>query len=78
MKKEYKAWAIDTGSDEHGLIGKFWWFEAVYPNVPIHMRGYQKAMFPTRQAARDNLRAVKRAFPKARVVRVNITINCTG
>jgi hypothetical protein len=75
-KKEHKAWAIDTRSSEgHGLIGKFWWFDKIgYIRFQRHMDGYYAAMWRTRRQARIDLPRVKRSFPKARVVRVYISI----
>jgi hypothetical protein len=74
-KKEHKAWAIDTRSSEgHGLIGKFWWFDMTAPDISRHMDGYYAAMWRTRRQARIDLPRVKRVFPKARVVRVYISI----
>jgi hypothetical protein len=75
MNRTHHAWAIDTNSKErHGLIGQWWWFTERHPNIPIHMQGTEIALFPTRKEARCGLPAVKRAFPKARVVKVFVTI----
>lgn len=73
--REHTAWAIDTRSHEgHGMIGKYWWFEGEPPKVPTHMRGAQGALFENRKDARAGLATVKGSFPRARVIRVKITI----
>lgn len=69
----FKAWAIDTRSDEgHGFVGRYWKF--VSDPLPVHMKGCRTALFETRVEARENLPKVKRAFPKAQVKRVTVTI----
>ena len=73
---EFVAWAIDTRSDEgHGLIGRYWWFNHRFPTTLPQLDGYQIALFKTRQLARENLPSVKRAFPKARVQKVNVVVS---
>ena len=75
MKRMFKSWAIDTHTKEgHGFIGQYWWFGGSAPMIPIHMLGTGTALFRTRQDARNYLPDVKSAFPKACVVRVNISI----
>jgi hypothetical protein len=74
MKKQYEAWAIDSNNGVHGLVGQFWWFDGNPPRIPNHMLGTKIALFDTRQFARDHLPATKRAFPKAKVVKVNVTL----
>jgi len=43
-----------------------------------HFMGYRVACFATRKAARANLKSVKDAFPKARVVKVRVTVEIVG
>ena len=89
-KETFTAWAIDTRSDEgHGLIGRYWPFEVGKVDkvlnrmadredkpwkIPTHMEGCVKALFTTRQLARDQLPSVKTGFPKAVAVKVQVTI----
>ena len=66
------AWAIDPRSQGgHGLIG-WGWFKppamTYYPSVP------GIALFETRRVARERLANVTRNFPRARVVRVRVSI----
>jgi hypothetical protein len=62
--KQHSGWGIDTRSKEgHGLIGKH-----------SQLSGYLSAIFATRAQARAALPAVKTAFPRAQVVRLDITI----
>ena len=76
MKEKFTAWAINANSDEgHGFIGRYWWFDQNFVAPPIHMAGCAVALFRTREAASKNLSSVKRAFPAARVERVNVSIN---
>jgi hypothetical protein len=77
------AWAISTGSPKNtGFIGRYWTPLAA-PEDPL-LAGYRTATFDTRREARAFLvGAVKRpgcyhAFPRARVVRVRITIEEVG
>ena len=78
----FYAWAIDTRSPEgYGLIGRYWWFNN-HQTISPHLEGCQTAVFKTRKIARENLASVKgvrddgqfHAFPKARVVKVRLTI----
>ncbi len=70
---EYYGWVIDTRSNErHGLIGRFWCFGG--NRIPTHMRGHHTALFCTRREAREALPKTRRAFPKSRVVKVDVTI----
>lgn len=80
IKRTYHAWAIDTRSDEgHGLVGKYWWFGghqlSCYEDKVPQITGYKTALFRTRQIARDNLNDVKNAFPKAKVIKVQVDIS---
>ena len=35
MKKQFKAWAIDSRSDEgHGLLGRYWNFSNSFLAIP--------------------------------------------
>jgi hypothetical protein len=80
MKVEhFRAWAIDTKSNEgHGFIGRYWNFENVFHLLPVHLEGCKIALFSTRKTALENLPKVRRgAFPKARVVRVSVTIKAS-
>jgi hypothetical protein len=74
--KTYTGWAIDTQSEEGlGLIGRFWWFGLTPPNIPKNMRGHRISLFETRREARENLPSVKRAYPRAIVIKVDISIS---
>ena len=71
----FNAWAINTCSDEgHGLIGRYWWFEGKSPVISVHLEGCEIALFTTRKIARMNLPSVKKAFPKAKVIKVEVAI----
>ena len=79
MEKIRYAWAIDTNSKEgHGFIGVFW-FEK-QKQLPPYQDGMRTALFRTRKQAREHLLLVRpkdekyHAFPKAKVVRVQIGI----
>lgn len=75
IKRERIAWAIDSRSHEiHGFIGMYWWFDGEPPKIPNHMLGTGTALFRTRQMARDALPCVKNLFPKARVIKVVVSI----
>ena len=86
MKKlSKKAWAIDTCSVEgHGLIGPYWSFVSRQPSIiiPTHLKGCPVALFRTRALARKELSEMKKkkyqAFPKAKVVRVEVCITWRG
>lgn len=76
MNDAFRAWAIDTCSEEgHGFIGRYWWFKGRLPEVPEHLEGCRLALFETRAIARRNLPAVKGAFPKAKVKRVRVLVD---
>lgn len=66
------AWAIDTRSEQfHGLVGYgYWKWER-----PDHLSGYRTAMFETRALARRDLPRIRQTFPRARAVRVKLTIS---
>lgn len=75
---QHSAWAIDTRSDEaHGFVGVLWFRGEPAP----HLAGCPTALFRTRREAYAALRKVKpprpayQAFPKARVVRVYLSID---
>lgn len=71
----YKGWAIDSNSDSgHGLIGRYWWF-GDRQNIASHMVGHKTALFNTRKEAREALSNVRRAFPKVKVLRVQVDIS---
>ena len=72
---EHRGWAISTGSEAHGLIGKFWVFNGSFPIIDQSMDGYRVAVFKTRAEARCALVDVKRAFPRAKVQRVTVSIS---
>jgi hypothetical protein len=74
--KHHSGWGIDTRSKDHrhGLIGKHWWFSGHASQIPPQLSGYVSAIFATRAQARAALPAVKTAFPRAQVVRLDITI----
>ncbi len=64
-----KAWAIGTVEVGHLGHGWFDWLS----DAP-HVHGCRTALFATRREARLALPRLKRTFPKARVVRVRVTI----
>ena len=74
--RTYKAWAINTNSPEmHGLIGRYWWDGDKPVIIPISMEGYKSVCFETKKKAVSFLKNnVRDIFPKAKVVRVRITI----
>lgn len=72
--KRYYGWAIDTRSEEgHNLIGRYWWF-GNKRIIPIHMEGHKTALFCTRREAREALPRTRMAFPKSKVIKVEVTI----
>jgi len=71
MIKSSRAWAIRVGD---GFIGIHWWFAGLPPVIESYMEGSTAALFKTRQEARRHLRSVRCIHPKARVVRVTVTI----
>lgn len=74
MVTEFYAWAINTRSDEgHGFIGRFWHFGRP-PFIPDQLLGCRTSLFETRAKAREALPHVKCTFPKARVVKVKVTV----
>lgn len=69
------AWAIDSRSGEgHVLLGVFWF----HPGAVLKscQDGMRTALFRTRDQARETMECyeVKKTFPKARVVRVDVVI----
>lgn len=69
------GWAIDPQSTEgHGLIGKYWRFDASDARVPWWMDGYVTAVFTTRWEALNALPSVRKAFKRAKVVRVSVSV----
>jgi hypothetical protein len=75
MKEKFTAWAIDSCSNEgHGLIGRYWRFQDGHFEVPAFLRGCHIALFVTRRWARFYLPKVKRAFPKAKAIKVIVKI----
>ena len=74
MKQQHKAWAIEVVDGEVSrLLGKYWWFQGRAPLIPAHMEGYKTAVFETRREAREGLQYALN-YPKARVVRVLVTV----
>ena len=67
------SWSVDSRSSEgHGLLGRGW-FE--WPPPPDSFRFYTyPVLFRTRREARESLDRCKQSFPKARVVRVKVTV----
>ena len=53
--KNFTAWGIQLDK-EHGLAGRYWWFEKMASNLPPHLEGCKSALFTTRKIARDNLK----------------------
>lgn len=86
LRKSNAAWAIETGHKERaGYLGRFYFNDARTGRcVPLHTSGCINALFETRAAARQALVQAKRghdwyiAFPKARVVRVCVTVTTIG
>ena len=79
MKRHHKAWAIDNGGKavfqtSRVLLGKYCWLDGKPPSIPWNMDGYKSSVFASRGEARNALRGVKIAHPKARVVRVQVTV----
>ena len=75
--KSYTGWAIETRSEEgHGLLGRYWHFEGGLSHIPAHMEGHLTALFCTRREARAAAILVRKgvSFPKARAIKVKITI----
>lgn len=73
--KKYTGWAINFRSkEEHGLMGRYYWFSFGPISIPKHMNGHLTALYCTRKEAREVLPAVKRAFPDARVEKAYVTI----
>jgi hypothetical protein len=73
----FTAWAIKTNDPEHSkdsLIGRYWWFDEFPHKITQHLEGCLIALFTTRKIARENLKHVKMAYPKAQVVPVKITV----
>lgn len=78
MVQTRKAWAIDTrASDGHGFIGIGWfgWPQ----DKEEHLWGCRIALFETRRQARQAWRGKEagswyKAFPRARVVRVEVSV----
>jgi hypothetical protein len=74
-KGRFHAWAIHTNTGGHSFIGRYWWFNTTSPKIPPHMEGCHIALFKTRAIAREHLPSVRRySFPKAKVVRVIMTV----
>lgn len=76
-QKKFHAWGIDLNTNEgHSLVGRYWQFKpGHFVKPPIHLEGCHAALFDTRKIARENLKHVKSSvFPKARVVKVNVTL----
>lgn len=72
--KQFTAWAINTNEEPYGLIGRYWHFGEA-EKLPIHLEGCKTALFTTRKIARQNLKHVKGlSFPKAKVVKVTVTL----
>lgn len=70
--RTFTAWAIDTRSEEgHTFIGRYW----ARDEIPVSLAGCQIALFETRKKARAFADVwVKRAFPRAKAVKVKVTI----
>lgn len=77
-KKTFHAWGIDLSTSDSGaLAGRYWWFHEPgnFPVIPQHLEGCRTALFKTRKIARENLKYAKSPhLPKARVVKVNVTL----
>ena len=78
---EFIAWAVDSRSDEgHGLLGRYWLFKNSHRNIPPHLEGCMTALFKTRKLAREGASSVRgdgskySSFPKARAVKIKVTI----
>jgi hypothetical protein len=73
-EKSFHAWGIQL-EEGRGLAGRYWWFDDKPSSIPPHMEGCKSALFVTRKVARQNLKYVKCSiWPKAKVVKVNVTL----
>lgn len=71
--KTFHAWGIALEPGTHGLAGRYWRFN--WQSIPAHLEGNRVALFTTRKIARENLQYVTSSiWPKARVVKVNVTL----
>ncbi len=81
MKDRTHGWAIETNA---GFSSPFLGRDYAWAGTAIHehMNGYEVAVWPTRDGARGFLRAMKSRryvpFPKARVVKVRVTVEVMG
>lgn len=81
MKAIRSYWAIETRRDcllqRSGFVGVYW-FDQLYKHTEFACCTI--ALFKTRKLARENLPQVKRqhGFPKARVVKVQVSIEVVG
>ncbi len=79
MKAIRSYWAIETRRDPKGsgFVGVYW-FDQLYKHMDFACCTI--ALFKTRKLARENLPQVKRqhGFPKARVVKVQVSIEVVG
>jgi len=69
------GWAIGTGEEKDRYLGGLWFSR----EDPTHHQGFRIAVFETRTQARAALAVVKGPadcgkFPKARIVRVRVTL----
>lgn len=86
LRKSNAAWAVETGDKGRrpGYLGRFYFNDLRTGRcVPLHTSGCHHALFDTRGAARAALALMKpngerHAFPKARVVRVSVTVTTIG
>lgn len=83
IRKSNDAWAIETG-DRSGYVGRYYFRdERTGRFVPLHTSGCHVALFKTRRDVRAALATMKpeddyRAYPKARAVRVLVTVTTIG
>jgi len=74
VNKIFNAWAISIGHTRPSFISRYWWFGNKSREIPKHLEGCRVALFTTRKEARDNLKNVRAAYPKARVEKVFVDI----
>lgn len=80
----FTAWAIDTcyvdidGTKCYSWIGRYWFGE----QIPEYLEGCHIALFKTRAIARCKLADVRKSYPDAKVVKVQVQISeekkCSG
>lgn len=67
----FLGWAIDSG--ERGLLGRYGLTDFLQPAIG-QKKGFFPALYSVRWSARLRLARLKGVFPRARVVRVEVTV----